>query len=66
MDIRPMQNNDGHEFVSAIAKPDTKFIRNPLPVPTRHSRKDMDYDLEVPEYKMFFDYDIKDDDDFDI
>ncbi len=44
-----------------------KFIENPLPGPKPHVKKEMHYDYEVPEDKMYFDiekpsnnyYDIK-------
>lgn len=46
------------------AKP--RFIENPLPLPKKHERKEMDFQYEVPEDKMKFDINIKDGDDFDI
>ncbi|HOO27163.1 MAG TPA: hypothetical protein PLU43_01760, partial [Lachnospiraceae bacterium] len=50
-----------HEFV----KKEVKFIENPLPLPKKHVAKTMEYGFE-PDENMDFDYDIKEDDDFDI
>lgn len=46
------------------AKP--RFIENPLPLPKKHEKKEMDYQYEVTEDKMKFDVEIKENDDFDI
>ncbi|MDE6748925.1 MAG: hypothetical protein K2K21_07680 [Lachnospiraceae bacterium] len=43
-----------------------RFIENPLPLPKKHEKREMDFQYEVPENKMKFDIDIKDGDDFDI
>lgn len=43
-----------------------RFIENPLPLPKKHVRKELDFQYEVPADKMKFDIDIKDSDDFDI
>lgn len=32
-----------------------KFIKNPLPLPKKHEKKEMDYDFQVPPDKMHFD-----------
>lgn len=45
---------------------DTQFIKNPLPVPKRHVKKEMDYDIDVPESRMHYDIEIMPGDDFDI
>ena len=45
---------------------DTQFIKNPLPVPKRHVKKEMDYDFPVSEDKMHYDIEIKPGDNFDI
>lgn len=47
------------------AKP-INYIENPLPVPKKHVKKTMDYDMEPAEDKMFFDYWVTNNDDFDI
>ncbi|MBD5547334.1 MAG: hypothetical protein HDQ97_08040 [Lachnospiraceae bacterium] len=41
-----------------------QFLDNPLPVPKKHVRKDMEFDFD--EVKMDFDIDIGENDDFDI
>lgn len=46
--------------------PKQRFIENPLPLPKKHVRKELDFQYEVPEDKMKFDIDIKEGDDFDI
>ena len=45
---------------------DTQFIKNPLPVPKRHVKKEMDYDFPVSEEKMHYDIEILPNDDFDV
>lgn len=45
---------------------ETQFIKNPLPIPKKHIKKEMDYDLDVPEYRMNYDLVVSDDDDFDL
>lgn len=42
-----------------------RFIENPLPLPKKHEKKEMDYQYEVPEDKMNFDVETKENDDFD-
>ncbi len=44
----------------------TQFIKNPLPVPKRHVRKEMTYDIEVPADKMNYDILIPDKNYYDI
>lgn len=44
----------------------TNFIPNPLPVPKRHSRREMSYDYEVTPDKMHYDVEVHPADDFDI
>ena len=43
-----------------------KLIENPLPLPKRHEKREMDYQYQVTEDKMKFDVEISDRDDFDI
>lgn len=57
MDIRSLQTDQNK---------DIKFIKNPLPGPKKHVRKEMDYDLDVPESRMHYDIDILPNDDFDV
>ncbi|MGN0132841.1 MAG: hypothetical protein ACI4AA_10405 [Lachnospiraceae bacterium] len=59
MDLRTMMNeqNDTKQ---------TNFIPNPLPVPKRHSPREMSYDYEVTPDKMHYDIETHPADDFDI
>lgn len=45
---------------------ETTFIENPLPLPKRHVRRDMDFLYEVEEKDMKYDVEVSPDDDFDI
>lgn len=47
-------------------KSGVKFIENPLPLPKKHIRREMDFDKIVEEEKMKFDIAVGDEDDFDI
>ena len=54
------------EEPAPIAKPRVELIENPLPGPKPHVKKNLDYGFEPSEGDMKYDYDVKDDDDFDI
>lgn len=43
-----------------------RYIENPLPVPKKHIKREMDYDHEIPEEAMHFDVEIAEGDDFEI
>lgn len=43
-----------------------RYLENPLPLPKKHTRRQMDYQYSVEEANMKFDVEVKDDDDFDI
>lgn len=43
-----------------------KLIENPLPLPKKHEKREMDYQYQVAEDKMRFDVEVPDGDDFDI
>lgn len=58
MDMRTMQT-EGTEKIP-------KYIPNPLPVPKKHSPREMGYDHAVSPDKMHFDVEIHPGDDFDI
>ena len=49
---------------SAPAKP--QMIENPLPVPKRHKKPMLDFDIDVLTGKDFFDIKVADTDDYDI
>ncbi len=44
----------------------TGFIPNPLPIPRKHEKREMNYDMEVPEALMHYDVEIHEADDFDL
>lgn len=46
--------------------PKPRYLENPLPLPKKHVRRQMDYQYKVEEKDMKFDLEIKDDDDFDL
>lgn len=43
-----------------------RFLENPLPLPKKHVKREMDYDHEIPEEAMHFDVEISEGDDFEI
>ena len=43
-----------------------EYLDNPLPVPKRHIKKEMDYGFEPAPESLYFDITIADDDDFDL
>ena len=43
-----------------------KFIENPLPLPRKHVKKEMDYGMEVSDERMEYDISADENDDFDI
>lgn len=65
--IRPEES-----AVEEVPKPEetpvapVQFIENPLPLPKKHVRKEMDYQYEVSQDKMNYDVIVGDNDDFDI
>lgn len=57
MDLRSMQDDKNKKI---------DYIPNPLPVPKRHSPREMSYDYEVKTDQMHYDIEIHAADDFDI
>ena len=47
-----------------VRKP--RFLENPLPLPKKHEKRTMDYQYEVMEAEMRFDFEVDENDDFDI
>ena len=43
-----------------------RYLENPLPLPKKHVRRQMDYQYEVKEDEMHYDVEVNADDDFDI
>lgn len=56
------KENKAEETLSA----QVQFIENPLPLPKKHVRKEMDYQYEVSQDKMNYDVVVDDTDDFEI
>lgn len=52
------------ESVTAAAAQKPRFLENPLPVPKKHVKKEMDYDYPVAPEMMHFDIESADGDDF--
>lgn len=61
--MEPESSNAGGEQPSMSH---TQFIENPLPVPKRHVKKEMDYEYQVPEEKMHYDIEEPDKNYFDV
>ena len=47
-------------------KTTANYIENPLPLPKKHVKRELDYQYEVPEEKMKYDVEVADGDDYDI
>jgi len=73
-EIEAVEEPDPTEEPEAVEEPDPvedipekiKLIPNPLPIPERKKHVTIDFAKEVSDEEMFFDVEIKDDDDFDI
>lgn len=48
-----------------ISQGKPRFIENPLPLPKKHVKREMDYDYHVSEEDMHYDVEVADGDDFD-
>lgn len=57
---------DNNNLYGQGNKTQTNFIPNPLPVPKRHSRREMSYDYTISADKMHYDVEVPPNDDFDI
>lgn len=57
---------DNNNLYGQDGKTQTNFIPNPLPVPQRHSRREMSYDYTICGDKMHYDVELQPGDDFDI
>lgn len=55
-----------YEELTAEQSPKPRFIENPLPLPKKHVKKEMDYQYTVAEDDMKYDMEISENDDFDI
>lgn len=52
------------ESVAAASVQKQRFLENPLPVPKRHVKKEMDYDYPIAPEMMHFDLEVTNEDDF--
>ncbi len=57
--------NETAEEPEVLEKEKTRFIENPLPLPKKHVKREMDYDFEISESDMHYQIDIPEGDDFD-
>ena len=44
----------------------SRYLDNPLPVPKRHVKRELEYGFEPEPDQMFYEVPVADDDDFDI
>lgn len=58
------QPADETETIEEAEKP--RFFENPLPLPKKHVKKEMDYQYQVDEKDMKYDIEVPENDDFDI
>lgn len=49
-----------------LEEPKPRYIENPLPLPKKHVKKEMDYQYPVEEKDMKYDVEVSDHDDFDV
>ncbi len=60
------EGEQGEKEVPADGKPKVKLIENPLPLPKKHVRREMNYAKEIKSDEMEFDLSVQEEDDFDI
>jgi hypothetical protein len=54
------------EFLEEVAKDGTPLLSNPLPLPKKHIKKNMEYGYEPKENELKYDIVIPEYDDFDV
>ncbi len=57
---------EGTKTTETDAPEKPRFFENPLPLPKKHVKKEMDYQYQIDEKDMFYDIEVDDNDDFDI
>lgn len=63
----PTEDDGTEELTKAPEQlPKPRFIENPLPLPKKHVKKEMDYQYPVAEKDMKYDVEVPEQDDFDI
>ncbi len=66
-DILPVIEEIGEDDEMEEEKPvKVKLLDNPLPLPKKHVKREMDYGVAITNQELDYDVTIKDDDDFDI
>lgn len=60
------KGGQGEKDAPAEEKPKVKLIENPLPLPKKHVRREMNYAKEIKGDEMEFDVSVKEEDDFDL
>ena len=63
-DSRSKETGQTPEAEEPVKKP--RYIKNPLPLPKKHVRRQMDYQYTVDDKDMNYDVEVGDDDDFDL
>lgn len=54
------------ETLAAVSEKKPRFIENPLPLPKKHVKREMNYDYEVAEADMHYQLEVAEGDDFDL
>lgn len=62
----PAETEDKDESAAKVEIMQVKLIENPLPLPKKHARKELDYAYEVKTEDMKYDVPVSDSDDFDL
>ena len=54
------------EEINSTVEAKTNYIENPLPLPKKHVKKDMDYQYDVAQKDMKYDVEVPENDDYDL
>ena len=54
------------EEINSTVEAKTNYIENPLPLPKKHVKKDMDYQYDVAQEDMKYDVEVSENDDYDL
>ena len=64
LDLTKEETSEEQQAEESVKKP--RYIKNPLPLPKKHVRRQMDYQYTVDDKDMNYDVEVGDDDDFDL
>ncbi len=64
LDLTKEETSEEQQAEETVKKP--RYIKNPLPLPKKHVRRQMDYQYTVDDKDMNYDVEVGDDDDFDL